>query len=72
MEYFRDEYGDKTTIFLLTSDDMIWARGIQEFQEEKNLFLVGCGITNDLNCVAQDFAFLASCFVACVAKLNST
>ena len=61
MEYFRDEYEDKKTVFLLTSDDMIWARGNEDFQKEKNLFLVGCGTTNDLNCVGQDFAFLASC-----------
>ena len=61
MEYYREEYGDEDTIFLLTSDDMVWARGNKELQEEKNLYLVGCGMTNDLNCVGQDFAFLASC-----------
>ena len=60
MEYFREEYGEKETIFLLTSDDMLWARGSKELQEEKNLYFVGCGMTNDLNCVGQDFAFLTA------------
>ena len=61
MEYYREEYGEKDTIFLLTSDDMIWARASKELQEEANLYFVGCGLTNDLNCVGQDFAFLSSC-----------
>ena len=61
MEYYREEYGEKDTIFLLTSDDMIWARASKELQEETNLYFVGCGTTNDLSCVGQDFAFLASC-----------
>ena len=61
MEYYREEYGEKDTIFLFTSDDMVWARGNEAFHKEKNLFLVGCGMGNDLNCVGQDFAFLAAC-----------
>ena len=61
MEYYREEYGESDTIFLLVSDDMLWARGNKALQEERNLFLVGCGMGNDSNCVGQDFAFLAAC-----------
>ena len=61
MEYYRDEYGSSNTVFLFTSDDMKWARRNEAFKEEKNLFLVGCGEAENLNCVGKDLALLASC-----------
>jgi len=59
MEYFREEYWDTTVVFVYVSDDMKWGR--KNLKDSKNLFFLGCGSGNDLDCIAKDFALLGSC-----------
>lgn len=59
MEYFRDEYWDTTVVFVYVSDDMKWGR--RNLKDSKNLFFLGCGNGQDIDCIAKDLALLGSC-----------
>jgi len=59
MEYFRDEYWDTTVVFVYVSDDMKWGR--RNLKDEKNIFFLGCGNGQDIDCIAKDLALLGSC-----------
>ena len=55
MEYYREEYDHP--IFLYISDDMKWGR--RNLKDERDVFFVGCGDPNDIDCVGKDLAILA-------------
>ena len=57
MEYFNEEY--ENVVFLYVSDDMEW--GKPKLGKKKNIFFVGCGNGDDLDCVGNDFAILSKC-----------
>jgi len=59
MEYFREEYGEDEVVFVYVSDDMKWGR--RRLKEQKNLFFLGCGNGQSVECIAKDFALLANC-----------
>lgn len=63
MDYFRDEYGDDVeadnVVFVYASDDMKWGR--RRLKKQKNLFFVGCGDGNDLDCIGKDLALMGAC-----------
>ena len=61
MEHFRDEYGEKNTVFLFVSDDMRWARRNDDIKNEKNVFFVGCGEPGNYECIGKDLAILSKC-----------
>jgi len=61
MEYFMEEYGPNVA-FIYVSDDMKWGRQkLSKLPHSKNLFFIGCGEFNDINCIAKDLALLANC-----------
>lgn len=57
MEYFREEYDNP--IFVYVSDDMKWGR--RNLKTEKDIFFVGCGDPDDVDCIGKDFAVLSNC-----------
>lgn len=60
MAYFDEEYGDESTVvFIYVSDDMKWGR--KALKNRKNLFFLGCGDGNKVDCIGKDLALLASC-----------
>lgn len=59
MEYFRDEYDPDLTVFVYVSDDMKWGR--RKLKEQKNLFMLGCGNGDEVDCIGKDLALLANC-----------
>ena len=59
MEYFREEYGEDEVVFVYVSDDMKWGR--RRLKEQKNIFFLGCGNGQSVECIAKDFALLANC-----------
>ncbi len=59
MEYFKEEYGEDSVVFVYVSDDMKWGR--RNLKEAKNLFFLGCGENSKTDCVGKDFALLANC-----------
>lgn len=59
MEYFRDEYGSDDTVFVYVSDDMKWGR--RKLKDAKNLFFMGCGNGEEVECIAKDLSLLSKC-----------
>ena len=59
MEYFREEYGANETVFIYVSDDMKWGR--RNLKDAKNLFFLGCGSGDQVDCIGKDLALLANC-----------
>lgn len=57
MDYFKEEY--ENVVFLYVSDEMEW--GKDKLGSAENLFFVGCGDGDDMDCVGKDFAILISC-----------
>ena len=61
MDYFMEEYGPNVA-FIYVSDDMKWGRRkLSRLPHSKNLFFLGCGEFNDVECIAKDLALLANC-----------
>ena len=61
-DYFVEEYGDDddtTVVFIYVSDDMKWGR--RNLKSIKNIFFLGCGDGDAVDCVGKDLAVLAAC-----------
>ena len=57
MAYFREEYDHP--VFIYVSDDMKWGR--RKLKAEKNVYFLGCGDGDDVDCVGKDLALLGAC-----------
>lgn len=61
MEYFMEEYGPNVA-FVYVSDDMKWGRRkLSKVPHSKNLFFIGCGDFDEVECIGKDMALLANC-----------
>ena len=61
MEYFMEEYGPNVA-FVYVSDDMKWGRRkLSKVPHSKNLFFIGFGDFDEVECIGKDMALLANC-----------